>query len=97
MKVTFIRKPSWENLILRDEFEIEKEVIVDESTFDEFTAMPLNDYKFIEENKDLMYCDEDCVTYCILIKCIEKGYGFLVNSEGSSYGRYVAYMPLKLL
>ncbi len=97
MKVTFIRKPSWENIIPQDEFVIEKEIIVDISTFEEFTAMPLNDYNFIEENKDLMYCDLDDITHCILVKCNEKDYGFLINSEGTSYGRYVAHIPLKLL
>jgi len=97
MKVTFIRKPTKEELLPQDEVLIEKEVIVDAITFEEFANNPLNDYKFIEENIKYMYCDEKDITHCILVRCNEKDYGFLVNSSGFSYGRYVAYIPLKLL
>lgn len=97
MKVKFIRKPTGEELVPQDEFVIEKEVELDKATFEEFTNYPLKDYKFIGENIGFMYCDENNVTHCILIKCSEFDYGFLVNSEGTSYGRYVAYIPLKLI
>jgi len=97
MKVNFIRKPTREEIVPQDEFVIEKTITLYKESFDEFTNYPLKDYKFIEENVEFMYCDENNVTHCILIKCSGYDYGFLVNSSGHSYGRYVAYMPLKLL
>ena len=96
MKVNFIRKPTREELLPQDEFIIEKEIVVTNDVFEEFSIFPLRDYKFIEDNKEFMYCDGSGVTHCILIKSSEKDYGFLINSEGHSYGRYVAYVPLKL-
>lgn len=105
MKVNFIRKPNSEEMLPRDEFImprdefiIMKEVTVDEETFTNFIKAPLADYDFIGENSDLMYYDfERDITQCILLKCEGKDYGFLINSEGSKYGRYVAYIPLGLI
>lgn len=98
MKVNFIRKPTQEEVLPTDDFTIMKEVIVDEETFTNFIKAPLDDHAFIDENSDLMYYDfKRNMTQCILLKCEEKDYGFLINSEGSSYGRYVAYIPLVLI
>ena len=97
MKVKFLRKPTREELLPQDEFVIEKEVILDNKSFQEFSNLTLRDYDFIEENKELMYFDGLGIVHCILVKCNDFDYGFLVNSSGYSYGRYVAYIPLKLL
>ncbi len=98
MKVNFIRKPTPEEMLPTDEFVIMKEVIVNEDTFTKFINAPLDDHDFIDINSDLMYYDfKKNITKCILLKCVKKDYGFLINSEGSSYGRYVAYIPLALI
>lgn len=98
MKVNFIRKPTPEEMLPTDDFVIMKEVFVDEDTFTKFIKNPLDDFDFIDLNSDLMYFDfKQNITKCILLKCENKDYGFLINSEGSSYGRYVAYIPLVLI
>lgn len=98
MKVNFIRKPTPEEMLPTDDFVIMNEVIVDEEKFTKFIEDPLADHDFIDENSDLMYYDfERDITQCILLKCEGKDYGFLINSEGSKYGRYVAYIPLVLI
>ena len=98
MKVNFIRKPTSEEMLPSDEFIIMKEIIVDEVSFSKFINNPLDDHDFIDKNSDLMYYDfKQNITKCILLKCTNKDYGFLINSEGSSYGRYVAYIPLALI
>ena len=98
MKVNFIRKPTPEEMLPTEDFVIMNEVFVDEDTFTKFIKKPLDDFDFIDENSDLMYYDsERDITQCILLKCEGKDYGFLINSEGSKYGRYVAYIPLVLI
>lgn len=98
MKVNFIRKPTPEEMLPLDDFVIMKEVIVDDTIFEKFISAPLDDYEFIDKHSDLMYYDfKQNIIKCILLKCANKDFGFLINSEGSRYGRYVAYIPLVLI
>jgi hypothetical protein len=93
MKVNFIRKAEYEELIPQDEFVIEKEVILSKRDFDEFIGNPLGDYDFIKDNKNVMYCDTNGVYHCIYVTSNEHDFGILVESEGYHYARYAAYLP----
>lgn len=92
MKVNFIRKPTRDEIKPQDKFYIEKKVELTEDEFNAFENQPLEDYNFIRDNVDLMYRDSEDVWHCILITCPSKEYGFLIESEGYAYGRYVAYL-----
>jgi hypothetical protein len=93
MKTNFIRKATPTELIPQDEFVIEKVVVIDKDLFECFIHDPLNDYDFIKENIEHMYCDQDEVFHCIFVTAESHDFGILVESEGYSYGRYTAYLP----
>ena len=52
----------------------------------------LDDYDFIDQYRDEMYQEGD-IAHCILVKGENSTDGILVNSEGSGYARYAAYVP----
>lgn len=91
MKAKFIRKRAHHELNPNDEFIIEKEVILEKDKFYKFINHPLNDYTFISDNIDLMYT-KDGVYHCIYVTAVEVDYGILVQSEGSSYAGYAAFL-----
>jgi len=97
MKTNFIRKATATELIPQDEFVIEKVVVIDKNLFECFIHDPLNDYDFIKENIEHMYCDHDEVFHCIYVTSELHDFGVLVESEGYSYGRYTAYLPKAVL
>lgn len=72
---------------------VEKTVELPADWFDHFSQNLLNDYDFILENTDCMYQDQNGVSHCLLV--LGKGLddGILVESEGSSYARYSAFVP----
>lgn len=72
---------------------IEKTVELTAGQFDHFSQNLLNDYDFILENIDNMYQDNNGVNHCLLVLGEERNDGILVESEGSSYARYSAYIP----
>ena len=93
MKANFIRKAVNYELIPQDEFVIEKEVVIESDLFERFINDPLNDYDFIKENLEIMYCDNNGVFHCIFITTEQHDFGILVESEGYHYARYTAYLP----
>ncbi|MCI1244391.1 MAG: hypothetical protein LKG11_00300 [Bacilli bacterium] len=99
IKAIFIRKPSSiEELVPQEKVEIEKNIVLTKNLFNCFVHYPLDDYDFIEENKKLMWYEPSKdVMHCIFVTCDEEDYGILIQSEGSSYGRYCAYLPKALL
>ncbi|NLL89456.1 MAG: hypothetical protein GX228_11170 [Firmicutes bacterium] len=93
MKTNFIRKATSNELIPQDEFVIEKEVVIDKDLFECFIKDPLNDYDFIKENLELIFCDNLSVFQCIFVTSDSHDFGILVESEGYHYARYTAYLP----
>jgi len=93
MKANFIRKAVNYELIPQDEFVIEKEVLIEPGLFETFIKNPLDDYDFIKENIELMYCDNEGTFHCILVTSEKHDFGILVESEGYHYARYTAYLP----
>lgn len=92
MKTNFIRKATSNELIPQDEFVIEKEVVIDKDLFECFIKDPLNDYDFIKENLELIFCDNLSVFQCIFVTSDSHDFGILVESEGYHYARYTAYL-----
>ena len=97
MKVNFIRKATDYELIPQDEFVIEKIVTVKPRLFETFIKEPLDDYGFIYENRDVMWCDAKDVYHCIFVTSDEHDFGILIESEGYAYARFTAYLPKILI
>ncbi len=99
IKATFVRKPSSiKEFVPQEKVVIEKSIILSKNLFSCFVHYPLDDYDFIEENKKLMWYEPSKdIMHCIFVTCDEEDYGILIQSEGSSYGRYCAYLPKSLM
>lgn len=72
---------------------VEKLVTLSAEEFVHFSQNLMNDYDFIRENIDRMYQDEDGVNHCLLVLGEGCAYGILIESEGSTYARYSAFVP----
>ena len=53
----------------------------------------LEDYDLIAKHEENLFVGSDGITYALLVMNEKTGEGILVNSEGSSYARYSAYLP----
>ena len=72
---------------------VEKTVELSADLFDHFSQNLLNDYDFILENTDHMYQDNNGVSHCLLVLGEGRDDGIIVESEGSAYARYSAFVP----
>jgi len=97
MKVNFICKATTEELIPQDEYIIEKTVNLTKDYFEGFVRAPLQDYDFIIENIEFIYCDNKGVFHCIFVTSEDYDFGILIESEGYHYARYAAYLPKVML
>ena len=93
MKVNFVRKPTPSEIYPQDEFIIEKVVRLSKEEFEDLLKEPLKDRNYVIENKELMYEDKDGFMHCIYVVADDYDYGILIESEGSDYPRYTAYLP----
>ncbi len=89
MRAVFMRK---EPEIEAFEFQVEKVITLPAEQYAYFTQHLMKDYDFIKENVDLM-CEKDGVWHCLLVTGEGMDEGVLVESEGSSYARYSAFVP----
>ena len=96
MKVNFVRKPTPSELYPQDEFIIEKVVKLSKEEFEDLLKNPLNDRDYVRDNKSLMFEDKDGYWHCIYVVAEDYDYGILIESEGSDYPRYTAYLPKAL-
>ena len=67
-------------------------VFLPDDQYQQFQKNLLDEYDFISLYREEMYRDGDTV-HCILVKGMNSSDGILVNSEGSCYARYTAYLP----
>lgn len=72
---------------------VEKTVELSADWFDHFSENLLNDYDFILENTDCMYQEQNGINHCLLVLGAGRDDGILVESEGSAYARYSAFVP----
>ncbi len=89
MRVVFSRK---EPEIVASEFKVEKVIILPENDYLYFTENLMKQYDFIEKNVELMY-EQSGMWHCILVTGEGMDEGVLVESEGSAYARYSAFVP----
>lgn len=90
LQVNFERKMPTFNL---SEAFIEAVVILPEQRFKVFSRGLLKDEDFIKDHKESMYMDEKGVRHSLLILSDQSDDGFLVESQGYDYARYVAWLP----
>ena len=95
MKVNFIRKPLYWDLVPQEEFVIEKVVILSEEDFNTFLKEPLESYDFISLNDHAMYVDVNKTWHVILVRTLNSDFGILVNNEGTDYARYAARVSIR--
>lgn len=81
-----------------DDFEpkncvIEKVVALTSQEYNKFSHNMLADHDFIKDDKDLQYCDAEGTYHCILVVGEDGNDGILVESEGTDYARYAAFLP----
>jgi hypothetical protein len=72
---------------------IEKIIELNSREYDTFSKNMLADYDFIKDNIDLMYVDQEGTYHCLLVVGENRSDGILIESEGSSYTRYAAFLP----
>ena len=85
--------PQWrEPEILAPPWEIVHTVELPPGEFRKFKEDLLQPQPFIMEHASEMYMDEHGVTHGMLVLCEGIDDGILVNSEGTSYARYAAYL-----
>jgi len=72
---------------------IEKVIELSPQEYDSFSGNMLDDYDFIKDNIDLMYCDSQGVYHCVLAVSMGRPDGVLVQSEGYGYARYSGFLP----
>ena len=58
-----------------------------------FSTHLLDGFDFISKHEGNLHVEQDGVTNALLVLNAKTGEGILVNSEGSAYARYSAYLP----
>ena len=66
---------------------------LDSTQWEYFSKHLLDDYDFIERYEGSLHVERDGITHALLVLNAKTGEGILVNSEGSAYARYSAYLP----
>jgi len=89
VRAVFLRK---EPEVTASEFCVEKVITLPAEEYAAFTQNLLRNYDFIREHADLM-CEKDGVWHCLLVTGEGMEEGILVESEGSAYARYSAFVP----
>lgn len=73
-------------------WKIEHTVELPPERFRDFKEHLLDDQPFIAEHSDELYTDGRGITHGMLVLCEGSDDGILVNSEGSRYARYSAFV-----
>ena len=89
-KIKFNRKDS---VMEVQDFDVIAVETIPHNQFISFQKNMLNDYAFIVPFADEMHVGSDDITHSMLLLDEEGEDGILINSEGSYYGRYTAYLP----
>ena len=72
---------------------VETAIMLSQSDFNYFKTHLLEDQEFIKNNIDKMGYSQDGTRHCILVLSEGSNDGVLVDSQGSNYARYIAFMP----
>ena len=71
----------------------EKAVILTSNEYKAFKGNLMGRYQFIKDNMDIGGYAEDGTYRCFLVTGVGIEDGILVNTEGSDYARYTAFIP----
>jgi len=80
-----------------DRYRIVKAIEITPEEMDQFTKNPLDDYKFVKDNKMFGGTDENGVVNCFIITAPGSPYRFLINTEGYDYARYIGIHSTKAI
>ena len=72
---------------------VETAIMLSQSDFNYFKTHLLEDQEFLKNNIDKMGYSQDGTRHCILVLSEGSNDGVLVDSQGSNYARYIAFMP----
>ena len=72
---------------------VETAITLSQYDFNYFKTHLLEDQEFIKNNIDKMGYSQDGTRHCILVLSEGSNDGVLVDSQGSNYARYIAFMP----
>lgn len=72
---------------------VDKTIVLPYTQFQHFKSHLMEDYDFLLENQNSMGATKDGMIKGLLVLSDQGNDGILVNSEGSSYARYTAYIP----
>ncbi len=89
-KIRFERKANQPDV---QDFRICAVEFLDKAQWAAFTNNMLNDYDFIDKHSNRLCVGSDNVVNALLVVDKQGEDGILVNSEGSAYARYSAYLP----
>ena len=89
MRAVFLRK---EPEVIASEFCVEKVITLSAEEYAAFIQNLLHNYDFIRDHTDLM-CECPAILYSSLQTGEGMEEGILVESEGSAYARYSAFVP----
>ena len=90
-KIRFERKASKPDV---QDFRICAVEFLENNEWQHFTNNLLDDYDFIDKHSQRLCVGSDEVVNALLVLNKDGEDGILVNSEGSAYARYSAYLPL---
>lgn len=76
-----------------EEYIVERAIMIRPSEFSYMCKHLSEDNRYIEDNLDSMYCDDNNKIHCLLLINDDTGDGLLINSEGNYYARYCAVIP----
>lgn len=97
-KAMFYRKETnLRDIMPTEEYEITETVVLPENEFQEFMNNPLQGYLWIAQAKSGSTIRKENGSYVTRVLLVTKpsgGFGFLINSEGYDYPRYIAYIEL---
>lgn len=71
---------------------VSKTIELYDEQFDMFMINYNQPQKFIADNLDSMFKDDNDMYHCLLVKDIDSGEGVLVYSEGKNYAQYTSYL-----
>ncbi len=78
-----------EEKMFKDTIIIERVINLKKEEFEFFEKNLKRRYDFIKDNKEYMYLDNDGTCHAILVTIKNINYGYLVQSDGTSYARYI--------
>ena len=72
---------------------VEKAIVLNKDAYERFFENPLYDYDFIENNRNLMFTDENGSFHCLLVTGRGRVDGLLLHAEDGAKNTLTSYLP----